>query len=282
MKYFIVSDIEGVCGVLDAPEWIYENSKYKENANRLSTNELNAVISGIFAAEKANGNGEAKTEVVVCDGHGCGAIDPELLDERALYLNMRGLEYPFGLDSSFDAVMWVGQHAKSGTKFAHLAHTGSFSTLYTSVNGTETSEYIDVAYCAHELGVPVIFAGGDKAFAKEATELVPECVAVYTKWGLRKDDGKYLDAKAYETFNTPAIHLHPKKACALLKEGAYEAVDKLYKKGKAYFTMPSFPKPPYVWNYRERGSSESDIYEKRSEDSIISLFNSQMKKTSHP
>jgi len=269
MKYFIVTDIEGVSGVLDAPNWIYNTSKYKDKGIRLMTLELNAVIEGIFDADP-------DAEITAVDGHGSGAIDTELLDERAMYLNMRGLKRPFGLTEEHDAVLWVGQHARAGAKFAHLAHTGSFSTLYKKINDLESSEFVDVALCAEEMGIPVIFGGGDEAFGKEMNDLVPGAVTVAVKRGLRDDGGETLTTEQYEHHNTAAIHIHPNKARELLRAGAEKAVSKLIKEGKEAFKMVNAPKPPYTVTLRTRGADH--ILVAQDSTSVIKALNASFKK----
>jgi len=268
VKYFIVTDIEGTSGVLDAPHWIYEHSQYKDKAIRLMTLELNAVIEGIYEADP-------DAEVTAVDGHGSGAIDTELLDERALYLNMRGLKRPFGLTADYDAAMWVGQHARAGAKFAHLAHTGSFNVVYKKINDYISSEFGDVALCAEELGVPVIFGGGDEAFGEEMHELVPGAVTVAVKRGLQENDGAGLTTEQYENYNVASIHIHPNKARALLKEGAYNAVMKLKTEGKESFKMVNAPKAPYAVTMKFRGNE--DILEARDDTSVIKALNAAAK-----
>ena len=70
MKIFLVTDVEGVAGVLDFENYCTNESMYYDKAKRLLTGEINACIDGFFAG--------GATEVRVCDGHGYGAIDPEL------------------------------------------------------------------------------------------------------------------------------------------------------------------------------------------------------------
>ena len=171
MKVMLVTDIEGVAGVLNFEEYCSPGTPYYEKSKRLLTEETNAVIRGMFDG--------GVDEILVVDGHGPGAIDPELLDSRAEL--MRGIAsppWPFTLDSTFDGIGWVGQHAKSRTPYSHLTHTGNFSVWEITANGIPVGEFGEFAMCAGELGVPVIFAGGEDAFAREAEELAPGVVAV--------------------------------------------------------------------------------------------------------
>ena len=168
MKIMLVTDVEGVAGVLNFEEYCSPGTPYYEKAKRLLTEETNAVIAGMF-------DGGAD-EILVVDGHGPGAIDPELLDSRAELL--RGAPspnpWPFTLDSSFDGIGWVGQHAKSRTPYSHLTHTGNFSLLEVTANGIAVGEFGYLAMCAGELGVPVVFAGGEEDLPTKPKNLHPE------------------------------------------------------------------------------------------------------------
>ena len=194
MKIMLVTDIEGVAGVLNFEEYCSPGTPYYEKAKRLLTEEVNAVIRGMF-------DGGAD-EIRVVDGHGPGAIDPELLDSRVEL--MRGLAspvWPFTLDSSFDGVGWVGQHAKSRTPYSHLTHTGTFGVWEITANGLPVGEFGEFALCAGELGVPVIFAGGENAFANairlSGVLILPE--------GLKTiEDGAFLGCGWLEEVYIPA------------------------------------------------------------------------------
>jgi len=74
MKLFMMTDMEGVAGVIDFDRWTRANGCYYEQGKRLLTAEVNSAIE-VFAE---NGFGD----IVVCDGHGGGAIDIERLDSR--------------------------------------------------------------------------------------------------------------------------------------------------------------------------------------------------------
>ena len=116
MKIMIMTDMEGVAGVQNAEQWLTPECRYYETGRKLLTLEVNAAIEGFLAG--------GATEIVVADGHGAGAINIELLDSRAQLERgwATGWPGPSLLSGNFDAVAWVGQHAKAGTPHAHLAH----------------------------------------------------------------------------------------------------------------------------------------------------------------
>jgi len=217
-KVYIMTDLEGVAGVRDAEQWCGPDGRYYDLGRKLLTLEVNAAIEGFFAG--------GATEVVVADGHGRGAVDIEFLDPRAQLERgwPAGWPGPSLTGGSFDAVAWVGQHAKAGTSYAHLAHTQGWNYVDLSVNGVSIGEFGQLALCAGELGVRSIFASGDKALAEEARALAPGIETVWVKRGTTPGRGDELTAEPYGRRNTAAIHLHPEKARALIRAGAERAM----------------------------------------------------------
>jgi len=217
-RVYIMTDLEGVAGVRDSEQWCGPDGRYYDLARKLLTLEVNAAISGFSA-------GGAR-EIVVCDGHGRGAVDVELLDPRAQLERgwPEGWPGPSLAAGKFDAVAWVGQHAKAGTPYAHLAHTQSWNYVDLSINKVSIGELGQLALCANELGVRAIFASGDKAFSEEARALVPGIETVSVKRGTTPGRGDDLTADQYGRRNTAAVHLHPVIARTLIRTGAERAI----------------------------------------------------------
>jgi D-amino peptidase len=217
LKLYIMTDLEGVAGVLNFQEWTGPGKPYYGLAREFLTLELNAAIDGFFEG--------GATEILVVDGHGPGAINIDQLDPRVEYLRGWGDgPWPLMLDETFDAVGCVGQHAKAGTPYAHLAHTQSTGYLDLSINGISIGEFGQLSMCASELGVRVIFGSGDEAFTKEAQALVPGIETVAVKRGVRSGTGDNLTREQYTNFTGSAMHSHPVKARRLIREGALQAI----------------------------------------------------------
>lgn len=217
MKIYLMTDLEGVAGVLNAQEWTAPGHHYYDLARELLTREINAAVDGFFEG--------GATEILVVDGHGPGAIDVPRLDERVEILRGWGAgPYPLCLDLSFDAIAWVGQHAKAGTEFAQMAHTQGYAYLDMSVNSVSIGECGQMALCASELGVRSIFGAGDAAFTKEAQALVPGIETVAVKWGVKAGSGDELNADQYGRFTASARHLHPIRARREIRQGALRAI----------------------------------------------------------
>src|SRR6266542_5794514 len=175
LKIHLLTDLEGAARVFGFHQARGEDPQAKAQAMRLLTGEVNACIEGILDADD-------DAEVVVWDGHGSGGIVYEWFHDKARLLPHRTTPAPYGLDETFDAVYFVGQHAMAGTPEAPLAHTYSSKTVeYYKVNGQPIGEFGMLAYMAGTLfGVPAAFLAGDDKAVAEAQALVPNLVGVAT------------------------------------------------------------------------------------------------------
>lgn len=268
MKMYIMTDMEGVCGIAGFDDWVVPGAPYYEEGKKLLTLEINAAIEG-FAAGGA-------TQFLVVDGHGYGGVNHLLLDSRAEYT--RG-PYPddswFMLDSSFDAIAWVGQHAKAGTELAHMAHTGWFNVIDYTINGVSVGEFGQLAMCGAAFGVRSIFGSGDEAFAKEARELIAGIETVVVKRGVMSGSGDGDDTASYKERNNGAVHMHPEKARNRIREGAERAARRFLADKEQFALL--HPEPPFRREIRFRRDGAKEPYTLRSEhpDSIIGLLKSR-------
>ena len=170
----IITDLEGVNGVLNFPDWCTPEGRRNEVGCRFLTEEVNAAVAGFFGA--------GATSVIVVDGHGSGgSIRHEILDPRAA-LQRGGTGSPCFNDNC-DVAAFVGQHAKAGTPNAHLAHTQTGEAVDFRINGVSLGEFGQLSYVFAEQGIPVIFASGDLALTREARELIPGIFTTAVKEG---------------------------------------------------------------------------------------------------
>lgn len=232
--------MEGVAGILNHDDWVRPSGMFYEKGMRLLTEEVNAAVEGFISA--------GVHEVLVVDGHGPGGIDPETLHEKAALL--RGGGGVWGLDSSFDGLAFVGQHAKAGTPFSHITHTGWFDCIDYRINDVSIGEYGQLALCAMELNVPTILACGEEALCKEAEALTPGVVTVSGKRGLSPDGFDDLDADEYRKAKLSAVHKSPRLVRGLIREGAARAVQEL-KRDPGRFKYPVL-KPEFTRKIRFR------------------------------
>ncbi len=238
MKFYIMTDLEGVAGVGSKAEWTSAASPRYNEAKQLLTAEVNAAVTALFD--------KGASGVHVADGHGPGGIWPDLLDERVvLYNKWQSPPYPFKLDGSFTAILYIGQHAKAGSLKAHLPHTGSHHVLDSRVNGLSIGEFGEFAIIADHLAVPIIFGSGDMAFGKEAQALVPNMVTVAVKQGQNDQSGAEYSFEIYNDLFHDAVSLAPAQARAAIAAGVRQAVGLFQKHGPAYFKGQGIPQPPY-------------------------------------
>ena len=116
-----------------------------------------------------------------------------------------------GLDESFDAVVFLGYHARAGDGSGFLAHTGSGVVKGLWIDDVEVGEGGLNAFYAGERGVPVVVAAGDSAFTSEISALAaPETV---------------ITKVAQST--TTARLLHPEVVHSRLREAVGRALGRL-------------------------------------------------------
>lgn len=203
MKVYILTDLEGACGVVNFDDYGVPGARYYEVARSLVTAETNAAIEGALEA--------GADEVLVLDGHGYGAINPLELHPAAKLIAGRPLNYPFEIDRSFDAMLIIGQHSKAGTPQGHLAHTGSFDVKEYTINGISFGEMGVNMLFAGYFGVPTVMVSGDRAACEEALSLVPNLETAQVKEGINWG---------------AAIHLHPTRARDLIREKARRGIER--------------------------------------------------------
>lgn len=174
-RYFISVDMEGIGGIGTGAMTSATGKDY-QTGRELMTEEVNAVVAAILAVSPAG--------IVVNDSHGdMQNLLHERLDSRVEYIqgNIKPLGMVQDLDASFDGVFFIGYHAMAGTEDGFLAHTGSGTVKGLWINGREVGEGGLNALYAGSVGVPVLLAAGDAAFAAEFSALSPGTRVVTTK-----------------------------------------------------------------------------------------------------
>jgi len=205
-----------------------------------------------------------------------GGIEPERLHPLAFFLrgwNPSG-PYPFGLDDSFDGIGWVGQpHAKAGTPYSHLSHTGWFDVWDQQVNELSIGELGTLALCAVELGVPCILACGEAAFTREAEALTPGIVTAAVKEGTLPDGLDHLSMEEYRTAKLGARHCSPVMARERIRTAARKAAQKRRRSPRG-FAFPSL-NPPYRLEIflRARQGHPPTTLRYTHPSSLVALFN---------
>lgn len=217
LKVFISVDMEGVAGLVHWDETSEGGADYPL-FRRIMTEETNAAIAGALEA--------GATEIVVRDSHGSARnILPDLLrPEARLIREWAGpMSMMEGLDRTFDAVVFVGYHARAGTPDAVLKHTMSLTLADVILNGVRMPEAGWNAAIAGHFDVPVVFLSGDSAICRQVREILGPIETAAVKDGIGK----------------AASMIHPIRAQEMIRKGVAAALRDL----KAF--KPYKPAPPY-------------------------------------
>ncbi len=205
LKVFISVDMEGISGVIHWEDVGRDGKDYGLFRN-LMTQEANAAVDGALAA--------GATEILVRDSHGSARnILPDMLRQEAILLRdwsggpMSMME---GIDETFDAVIFIGYHAREGTPDAVLKHTMN-GQIDVFINGKNMPEAGINGAAAGYYGVPVVLVAGDAAIVKQARDIFGDIETVAVK----------------ESIGTAAKMLHPKKAQQLIRQKTEEALSNL-------------------------------------------------------
>ncbi len=174
-KIYISVDMEGISGISGSDQLSPGGSEYGRS-RKLMAEDVNAAIRGAFAA--------GATEVVVNDAHGSQRnLLPEDLHPSARLISHSFKRYGMmeGLDDSFDAVLFIGYHAKAGTPGGLFAHTGSGVVRDLQINGRSVGEGGMNAILAAWYGVPVVLVTGDDVAVAEVKEVATTARGVVVK-----------------------------------------------------------------------------------------------------
>ena len=179
LKVYISVDMEGVAGVVTADQLGPEGFEYQKFREYMTKEALAAV-----QAAKETG----ATSILVSDSHGNGEnllIDMFPKDVRIIRSWPRRLAMMAGIDSSFDAVIFIGYHASTNNPKGVRAHTFSSARLTrVALNGTVVTEAAWNAAVAGYFGVPVVMISGDDAVIPEARSLLGNIEAAEVKKSL--------------------------------------------------------------------------------------------------
>jgi D-amino peptidase len=206
-KVFMITDMEGVDGIFDTDLQClpYQSPRWQES-HTLLTAEVNAAVDGLQAG--------GADEVVVWDGHDSSRSLSVLdIHPRARLLAGEPISPTLELDTSYSAVIFIGQHAMAGAAKAILSHSYSSQGIQNIwVNDRPTGEIGARVMLAGAFDVPVIMLSGDTAACRELHGLVPQAECAEVKSGVSRTAGFMLSHSA---------------ACDLIREKARRAMERL-------------------------------------------------------
>jgi D-amino peptidase len=206
-KVYMITDMEGVDGIYDGDLQVqpFQSPRWEES-RKLLTDEVNAAVEGLLAG--------GASDVVVWDGHDSGRTLSVLdIHPKATLFTGRPMSLTLELDTSYCAVVFIGQHAMAGADQAILSHSYDSRGIQNIwVNNKPTGEIGGRTLLAGALNIPVIMLSGDTAACKELHDLVPEAECAEVKRGVSRTAGFMLS--------------HP-AACALIRQKALRAMERL-------------------------------------------------------
>ncbi len=191
-KVFISADMEGISGISSSDQLSATGAEYARS-RKMMADDVNAAIRG---ARRAGAN-----DIVVNDSHGSMRnlrledLDPHV---RLISHNFKRSGMMEGLDESFDAVIFIGYHAKAGNPGGLFAHTGSGVVRDVRVNGQSLGEGGLNTMVAAWYGVPVALVTGDDVAVKQVAETATSAKTVAVK--------RAINPRAVELRPFAAVH----------------------------------------------------------------------------
>jgi D-amino peptidase len=201
LKVYISVDMEGVVGTVTSDQLApgsFEYERYRQFMTR----------EALAAVEAAHIQGA--TDVLVSDSHGNG--ENLLIEMFPKYVRIirswpRRLGMMAGIDSTFDAVIFIGYHASTNNLRGVRAHTFSSAHLTrVALNGVDVTEGAFNAAIAGYFGVPVVMISADDAAIAEVRQLVGNIEAAETKKTLGFHTADTLTPEASYTLIANAVH----------------------------------------------------------------------------
>jgi D-amino peptidase len=175
-KIFICVDMEGISGVSSAEQTGGTGADYNR-ARKMMADDTNAAIRGAVEG--------GATEIVVIDSHGSGHnLQRDDIEAPARLISehrFRRYGMMEGLDATFDAVLFIGHHAKAGSPVGVFAHTQNGNIRDVQINGRSVGEGgINTLYAAW-YGVPVVMVTGDQIAVAQIQEVATGALGVTVK-----------------------------------------------------------------------------------------------------
>ncbi|HJR17791.1 MAG TPA: M55 family metallopeptidase [Gemmatimonadales bacterium] len=219
MRVYISVDMEGVAGVAHEDQTDPTEPRHAGEYNRfrkLMTHEANAAIAGALEA--------GAKSILVNDSHWLMRnLLAEDLNPAAELLSggPKRLSMVEGIDTGFDAAMFIGYHARAGTQNATIDHTYTSRVYEARLNGEPVGELGLNAALAGVHGVAVALVSGDGALAAEARALLGDAVETVV---VKDAVGRFA-----------ARSLAPSVACERIRQGAAAALSRKH----SPYTIPA-------------------------------------------
>lgn len=222
MRIFIVTDIEGVAGVVTDEQASGGGGDYAD-ARRWLTRSVNACCAAAFDA--------GADFIRVSDGHNrCRNLLLDELDPRVEALTgkfHRTLGPMEGIGADFDAMFQLGFHGMAGSEGV-LPHSVHGIIREMRVGGVLCGELLLNALLAASFGVPTLLVTGDRAACLEARAQIPGVLTAETMAG--------------SGMNAAYVH-NPSVSCAAIADAVGKAVRAAKASPPAPVPLPQGPIP---------------------------------------
>ena len=183
-------DIEGCTGVASFSQCGRPDAAHYDwpFARQMLHHDVNAAIRGARAA--------GATEILLKDGHGAcknlliNLFEPGVELISGAFAGLDGMME--GLDTSFEAAMLIGYHARSGARHGMMDHALVGGLYRFWINGVEAGEIAASAAVAGAHGVPLVCVTSDEVGCAEAVATIPGVSIYSTKRGFGRYSGEML------------------------------------------------------------------------------------------
>lgn len=172
-RIFISLDLEGLAGITSWSDVDKKSSDYKRE---IMLEQLRSFLKGL-------GN----SEIFLADSHAMGdnvpwEITMEFPNVTLVSGGVRKYYMMYGIDESYDYIVFFGYHAGIGTLEANMDHTYSSSSIHSVwINGIEMNEALINAAFGGLFNVPVGCLVGDDKVVTQTRTYLPKTVYVTTK-----------------------------------------------------------------------------------------------------
>lgn len=172
-RIFISLDFEGLAGITSWSDVDKKSSDYKQ---QVMLEQLRALLRGLN-----------DSEIFLVDSHAMGdnvpwEITNEFPNVTLVSGGVRKYYMMYGIDESFDYIVFFGYHAGVGTTEANMDHTYSSSSIHNVwINGMEMNEALINAAFGGLFNVPVGCVIGDDKVVVQTKKHIPNAVYVSTK-----------------------------------------------------------------------------------------------------
>ena len=203
MKIYISADIEGVTGVTHWDETDLGKSESGTFREQMTAEVLAACEGALQAGAR---------EIWVKDAHDSARniIASRLPQAAKLIRGWSG--HPFimvqELNESFEALVLIGYHSRSGAGSSPLAHTLTGHISHMTINERPASEFLIHTYAAGFVKVPVVFVSGDQGLCNEIAQFNSHIGTVAVKEGI----------------GNSTVSLHPDLAVTKIRDGVAKAL----------------------------------------------------------